>query len=98
MKSKTYTIELTAEDVAQLYSFYRMSWGPQDCEITDHTSKLEVTITQLWKEIKAELDGKICKNCTHYEESAGCLCNKHGLRLNPTTKACTSYSETHCDP
>ena len=98
MQSKTYTIELTAEDVAQLYSFYRMSWGPQDCEITDHPSPLEATITKLWNEIKAELNGKICKNCTHYEEYAGCLCNKHGMRLNPTTKACTSYSSPPCDP
>lgn len=98
MQSKTYTIELTAEDVAQLYSFYRMSWGPQDCEITDHPSPLDATITKLWNEIKAELNGKICKNCTHYEEKAGCLCNKHGMRLNPTTKACTSYSSPPCDP
>ena len=98
MQSKTYTIALTAEDVAQLYSFYRMSWGPQDCEITDHPSQLEATITKLWNEIKAELNGKICKNCTHYEENAGCLCNKHGMRLNPTSKACTSYSSPPCDP
>lgn len=92
MQNKTYNIEVDAEDIATLYSFFKMSWGAQDCEITDHPSPLEKKITKIYNEIAAEIKGKVCRTCQHYEESAGCLCNKHGMRLRSTTAACVSYT------
>lgn len=86
---KTYTIEITGDEVRQIYNFFKMSWGPQDIDSTNKPAPLEEKITNLWKQIESEIKSKTCQTCWHYK--AGYGCNLHQWYFPPTHSACASY-------
>lgn len=51
---KTYQLNLTYEEVSQLWCLWRSAWTPQDCAITDEPSPLAIKLKQLWERAKED--------------------------------------------